>query len=240
MTARRGAEPSREPISALLAWFALVRMVLRVFISEVEQARRALAPLLPDEDEQERRCETDTLTLPTRLDRDAGLLEGRLAGALGLVEAALRGAAPSQDEQEEDHGAVMERLAAEMADPTSPVGETLRRLREALEPRVEPAVPRRAKSERIQSRLAELPEWEQSSDGREISSRFVFEGPEQAADFLRLARDLIHEQELRGALMLAEDGAVVATVRASGAEGLTERDLRGAAMLDRLCGRKAP
>lgn len=92
-------------------------------------------------------------------------------------------------------------------------------------------------SERIQGLLADLPEWEPSSDGREIRSRFAFEAPEQAADFLRLARDLIHEQELRAALLLAEDGSVVATIRGSGPDGLTERDLRGAISLDRLYGR---
>ncbi len=96
------------------------------------------------------------------------------------------------------------------------------------------------KSERIQSQLAALPEWERSSDSQEIRSRFPFAEGEKAGDFLRQARDLTHEHELRAVLMHAEGGSVVVTVRGSGQHGLTERDLVGAAALDRLYGRRAP
>lgn len=98
----------------------------------------------------------------------------------------------------------------------------------------------RLKSERIQGLLAELPQWELSADGGEIRSRFTFTGGRQSGEFLGTARDLTHEKELRAGLMLGEDGSVEVVLRGSREAGLTERDLAGAAALDRLYGRKAP
>ena len=185
------------PLSRMLALFALLRAVLRVLISEIEQARLAIGPLLPSEREQEERCEADTLTLPMRLDRDARLLRSRLANALALVDAVLRGIASGRDQPELHHEIVLARLAAEMAKPGSTAGETLRRLRDALEPSAQAAGQVQPRSERIQRLLAELPEWERSADGGEIRSRFTFADGRQAGDFLGVARDLTHEKELR-------------------------------------------
>ncbi len=102
-----------------------------------------------------------------------------------------------------------------------------------------PVLHAKLKSERIQGLLAALPEWERSADGQEIRSLFPFAESDRAGDFLRLARDLIHEHELRAVLMQAENGSVEVTLRGSGEHGLTDRDLAGAAALDRLYGRKA-
>ncbi len=235
------ANRSPNPAGSILALLALLRALLRVLISELEQARLAVAPLLPSESEQEERCEKDTPTLEMRLDRDAGLLAKRLGGALSLVEAALRGVARGRDEPEHHHEIVLARLAREMAKPESQAGETLRRLRETMkagEAGGKPEVQAKLKSERIQGLLAPLPEWERSDDGLEIRSRFPFAESDRAGDFLRLAQDLTHERELRAAVMLGEDGTVEVALRGSGEHGLTERDLAGASALDRLYGRK--
>ncbi len=238
MPRREASSAASDPVTRVLALLVLLRATLRVLITELEQARRAIGPLLPSESEQEERCEADTLSLPMRLDRDAGLLERRLANALALVDAALRGVAHGRDEPEHHHELVMARLNAEMAEPGSRAGESLRRLRDALGPAEQPTAHAKLKSERIQGLLAASPEWERSADGQEIRSRFSFADGGNAGDFLRLARDLTYEHELRAVLMQAEDGSVEVTVRGSGKDGLTERDLRGAAALDRLYGRQ--
>lgn len=135
----------------MLALFALLKILVRVIDAEVREAKAALAPLLPGEEESNRRCLEDTLTLPMRLDRDSDLLLARLAPLLALAEAVLQGAASGRDQAEEDHDAVMARLAAAMVDPASPAGEILRRLSEMLKAGDDPIGRPKLKSERIQS-----------------------------------------------------------------------------------------
>lgn len=151
MTKRAAVDPLPDPISRLLAVFALLRILVRVITAEVREAKAALAPLLPGEEESDRRCLEDKLTLPMRLDRDSDLLLARLAPLHALAEAVLQGAASGRDQAEEDHDAVLARLAAAMADSASPAGGTLRRLRETLEVNDGPGAQAKLKSERIQS-----------------------------------------------------------------------------------------
>lgn len=143
--------PLPEPITRLLAVFALLKVLTRVMAAEVREAKEGLGPLLPGPEEYDRLSESHRPTLAMRLEADADVLLERLDSVIALAEAALRNAARGADEPAESHDAVLARLTDAMADPASPAGETLRRLREKLAPSAGPAVQAKLKSERIQS-----------------------------------------------------------------------------------------
>lgn len=151
MAPRETAAPLPGPLIRLLAVFAALRILVRVVAAEVREAKAGLGPLLPAPEEYDRLSEAHQPTLPMRLEADADVLLERLASVLALAEVALRNVEHGVDEPEEDHDTVMTRLAAAMADPASPAGETLRRLRELLAAGDGPADQAKLESERIQS-----------------------------------------------------------------------------------------
>lgn len=85
-------EPSRvreiraDPVAEMMALLSSMEMTLEGFAPRLEEARAALALLLPGEEETDRRCEAGDLTPAMRLDRDAELLvTERLPPALALL-----------------------------------------------------------------------------------------------------------------------------------------------------------
>ncbi len=82
----RGTEA--DPVAGMVKAFATFEATVRALVPWLDEAREALAPLLPDEAEIERRAASDTLTRPMQLDRDARLLGARLDPLLALLRAA--------------------------------------------------------------------------------------------------------------------------------------------------------
>lgn len=82
----RGA--AADPVAGMVKAFATFEATVRALVPWLDEAREALAPLLPDEAEIERRAASDTLTRPMQLDRDARLLGERLDPLLALLRAA--------------------------------------------------------------------------------------------------------------------------------------------------------
>lgn len=85
--ARAGTKDA-DPVAGMLVVFATLEATLRAFVPWLEEARLALAPVLPDDEEMARRAQSDTLTRPMQLETDARLLLARLDPLLALVRTA--------------------------------------------------------------------------------------------------------------------------------------------------------
>lgn len=77
-----------KPVAGMLSLLATLESTIRAFLPWIESAHEALTPLLPGEEEIERRAEADTLTRPMQLARDAGFLVARLDTLLALLRTA--------------------------------------------------------------------------------------------------------------------------------------------------------